>query len=167
MPRYGHLHLLPPQERDEMAGAKRRIRVVLADGHPAVRRSLRLLLDREDELEVVGDAGDLATTVRYVDEHRPDILVLDHQMHDGSSNETISFLRTRVPKTAIVLLTMETSAAFAWHAIDAGAIGFVLKDRADSDLPAALRAATRGDEFVSPPVAATLKAMRDAPGKRP
>lgn len=136
------------------------IKVVLADDHAAVRRSLRLLLDGEDGVEVIAEAADLSTVIRHVHGHLPHVLVLDLEMPNGFSIETISRLREQVPDTEIVVMTMETSAVFAQQAIDAGAVGFVLKDKADGELPTAVRAAARGDEYISPQVAAGLDALR-------
>lgn len=136
------------------------IRVVLADDHALVRRSLRLLLDCEEDVDVVGEAENLANVVRHVHGHVPHVLVLDLQMPGGSSIEAIRRLREQVPDTEIVVLTMEHSPAFAQRAIDAGAVGFVLKDRADIELPEAVRRAARGEEYVSPQVAAGLEALR-------
>lgn len=140
--------------------AEARIRIVLADDHALVRRSLRLLLDGEDDLDVVGEAETIGSVVRNVHGHAPHVLVLDLQMPGGSSIEAIRRLREHVPRTEIVVLTMERSPAFAQRAIDAGAVAFVLKDRADLELPEAVRRASRGEEFVSPHVAAALDALR-------
>lgn len=125
-----------------------------------VRRSLRLLLDGEDGLDVVAEAGELSHVLGHVHGHAPHVLVLDLQMSGGSSIETIRQLRTQVPRTEIVVLTMDRSPAFAQRAIGAGAVGFVVKDRADTELPLAVRRASRGEEFVSPQVAASLDALR-------
>jgi two-component system response regulator NreC len=136
--------------------------VVLADDHALVRRNLRLLLDGEDGLDVVAEAIDISSVTRHVYGHSPHVLVLDLQMPGGSSIETIRRLRERVPQTEIVVLTMERSPAFAQRAIEAGAIGFVLKDRADAELPIAVRNAAQGKEYVSSHVAAALDALRRA-----
>jgi two-component system response regulator NreC len=138
------------------------IQVVLADDHAVMRRNLRLLLDGEDDCRVVAEAADLSTVTRQVHEHVPHALVLDLQMPDGKSIETMRHLREQVPETEIVVLTMEASPLFAQQALDAGAVGFVLKDRADSELPEAIRRAARGDEYISPRVAAGLDALRRA-----
>jgi two-component system response regulator NreC len=156
-----HLHLAGPRERRPPRPATP-IQVVLADDHSMVRRSLRLLLDREEDVEVIAEAADLAAVIRHVHGHVPHVLVLDLQMPNGSSLETIHRLRDQVPDTEIVVLTMEASPLFAQQALDAGAIGFVLKDRSDSELPEAVRAAVRGREFVSPKVTAGLDALRRA-----
>jgi two-component system response regulator NreC len=136
------------------------IRVVLADDHAIVRRNLRLLLDDEDDVDVVSEAETIGSVLLNVTGHGPHVLVLDLQLPGGSSIEAIRRLRQRVPATEVVVLTLERSPAFAQRAIDAGAIGFVLKDRADTELPEAVRRAARGDEFVSPHVAAGLEALR-------
>jgi two-component system response regulator NreC len=81
-------------------------------------------------------------------------------MPDGSSIEAIRRLRSQVPETEIVVLTMERSPAFAQRALDEGAIGFVVKDRADTELPEAVRRAAHGEEFVSAQVAAGLQGLR-------
>lgn len=138
------------------------IRVVLADDHALVRRSLRLLLDGEDGLDVVAEAVDISSVTRHVHGHSPNVLVLDLKMPGGSSIEAIPRLREQVPQTEIVVVTMERSPAFAHRATDAGAIGFVLKDQADAELPIAVRCAARGEEYVSSYVAVALDALRRA-----
>lgn len=136
------------------------IQVVLADDHAVMRRSLRLLLDREDGVDVIAEAADLPTVVANVRRHEPHVLVLDLSMPNGSSIETIRRLRAQVPETEIVVLTMEESPLFAAQAIEAGAVGFVLKDRADTELAVAVRHAAAGDEYASPRVAVGLDALR-------
>ena len=157
-----HLHLATANPGAYAARADAPIRVVLADDHALVRRNLRMLLDGEDGVDVVAEAGDITTVVRHVHGHAPHVLVLDLQMPGGSSIETIRRLRDLVPDTEIVVLTMEQSPAFAQRALETGAVGFVLKDRADTELPVAVRRAARGEEFVSSQVTAGLDALRRA-----
>jgi two-component system response regulator NreC len=149
-----------PAQRLDPTGVP--IRVVLADDHALVRRSLRLLLDGEDGVDVVAEAVDLSSVTRHVCDHVPNVLVLDLQMPGGSSIEAIRRLREQVPDTNIVVVTMERSPIFAQRATEAGATGFVLKDRADTELPVAVRRAARGEEYVSAHVAAALGALRRA-----
>jgi two-component system, NarL family, response regulator NreC len=143
-----------------LASAALPIRVVLADSHALMRRSLHLLLDREQEVEVVGEAGDLASVVRHVEGDRPQVLLLDLSMPGGSSVETIGQLRERAPATQIVASTMEDDPVFAQRAFAAGAIGFVMTERSDAELLQAIRAAARGEEYISPQMATRLEAMR-------
>jgi two-component system, NarL family, response regulator NreC len=139
-----------------VGSAAQPIRVVLADDHAAMRQNLRLLLDGEDGLEVIAEATDLSTVVRQVSGGRPHVLVLNLRMRGGSSIEAIRLLGAQAPDTRIVLLTMDDDPAFATHALDTGALGFVLKEMADSDLPEAIRHAADGRRYVSPRIAATL-----------
>jgi len=161
MAAHPHLAAVADGEAAE-AAAPDRISVVLADDHAVVRRNLRLLLDGEADLEVIAEAGDLSTAIRHVHGHAPQVLVLDLQMPNGSSIDAVRRLRELVPQTEIVVLTMEPSPLFAQRALEAGAIGFVLKDRADTELPEAVRRAASGDEFASSQVQAGLDALRQA-----
>ena len=135
------------------------IRVVLADDHALMRRSLRLILDDDAAIDVVAEADDLETVERQIHGRRPGVLVLDLGMPGGSGLPAISNLRRAAPETQIVVVTMEDSPGFAQRAMAAGATGFVLKDHAEEELPAAVRAASRGEEFVTPRVAARLAAL--------
>lgn len=161
MPPHLRLAQPPPAPRDA-AGAQTAVRVILADDHALIRRSLRLLLDGEHDVDVVAEAEDLRSVRGQVHGHLPQVLVLDLSMPNGSSIELIRRLRDEVPATRVVVLTMEDSPAFAQHALDAGAAAFVLKDSADTELLAAVRAAASGGEYVSPRVEASLRAMREA-----
>ncbi|HYB26197.1 MAG TPA: response regulator transcription factor [Solirubrobacteraceae bacterium] len=148
----------PAEARSSRATAP--ITVVLADDHELVRRSLRLVLRQEEDVEVIAEARDLFTALRHVNGHLPHVLVLDLQMPDGSSIELIRQLHTRAPGTRVVVVTMEDSPAYARAAIAAGAVGFVLKEQAAHDLPAAVRCAARGEEYVSARVGARLDALQ-------
>lgn len=156
-----HLHLARDPGTNGHPRAAVPITVILADDHTAVRRNLRVVLDREDGVEVIAEAADIATVMRHVPAHLPHVLVLDLHMPNGSSIGAIRRLRAEVPDTEIVVLTMEESPAFAQQALDAGALGFVIKDKADDELPAAVRRAARGEEYVSARVAAGLQALRE------
>jgi len=136
------------------------IKVVLAEDHAAMRRSLRYLLDAEDEITVMAEAFDLDAVPRRVNELSPHVLILDLRLPNGSAVETIRDLRHSAPQTRVVVLTMETSPALAKNALAAGALGYVLKEHADRDLPAAIRAAVRGEAYVTPEVALVGKALR-------
>jgi DNA-binding NarL/FixJ family response regulator len=153
-------HLAPRPDPPPQADAP--INVILADDHLMVRRNLRLLLDREDGMQVIAEAEDLSTVIRHLAAHLPQVLILDLRLSNGSSIATISGLREQVPDTQIVVLTMEESPAFAQQALNAGAVGFVLKDHSDHELPLAVRRAARGEEYVGPRLAARLDALRAA-----
>jgi two-component system, NarL family, response regulator NreC len=152
-----HLHLA--ERSDDPVVTDEPIRVVLADDHALVRRSLRMLLDGEDGVEVIAEAADIAGVTRDVLRRQPHVLVLDLNMPGGSSIEAISRLRERAPDTKIVVMTMEENPVFAQRAFAAGALGFVAKDLADGELAQAVRAAARGEEFSSPRIATRLDAL--------
>jgi two-component system, NarL family, response regulator NreC len=135
------------------------VRVVLAEDHPLMRSSLRQLLEHEQDVEVIAEADDLESVLRHVRDYRPHVLVLDLTLSGGSGSEAIGQLRDRAPATEIVVLTMEDNPVFVQRAFIAGALGFVLKDLADSELPEAIRAAARGEEYISPRVATRLDAL--------
>jgi len=124
-----------------------------------MRRSLRTLLDGERDIEVIGEANDLASVLSHVQEQQPQVLILDLGMPGGSSIEAISQLRERLPETQIVASTMEDNPAFAKRALAAGALGFVLKERADEEVLHAVRAVVRGEEYISPQIAPRLDAV--------
>ena len=155
-----HLRLAPNPDATAPASREQTIRVVLADDHALMRRNLRLLLDNEPGIQVIAEAEDLAAATRHVCGNPPNVLVLDLGMPGGSGMETIRQLREQVPSTEIVVLTMDDSPAFAEQAINAGALGFVLKDFADAELGPAVRSAARGEEHLSPRVAARLDTLR-------
>jgi two-component system, NarL family, response regulator NreC len=130
----------------------RATRVVLANDHPALRRSLKQVLEREADLVIVGEASDLEAAIHQVGVQRPRVLVLDLRMPCGFSAERIKRLRALSPSTAIVVTTMHEEPTFATEAHGAGAIGFVLADAADLELPEAVRRAARGVAYTSPRV---------------
>jgi len=132
---------------------------VLADDHVQMRRSLRLVLDGEEDVQVIAEADDLASVVRHVHGHRPHVLVLDLGMSGGSGMEAVRQLRERSPETQIVVVTMDESPVFAHRALAAGALGFVTKEMADEQLADAVRQAARGERYVSPRVAARLDSL--------
>lgn len=155
------LHIASAQE-SVREPASSPIRVVLADDHEHVRRSLRLLLEAEDDVTVVAEAGDLFSAVRHVDDHLPHVLLLDLQMHNGGSIDLIRRLHAQAPMTRVVVVSMEDNPAFARHALAAGAFGYVLKDDAAQELGTAVRCAARGARYVSPLMAARLRGLSDA-----
>jgi two-component system, NarL family, response regulator NreC len=139
------------------------VKIVLADDHAVVRSGLRMLLDSEDGLEVVAEAGGVESARRYVRGHHPHVLVLDLNMPGGSSLDAIPLIREESPETQIVVLTMQQEPAFARHALGAGAIGYVLKEAADEELVEAVRRAALGESYLNPRLGARL-ASEPPPG---
>ena len=148
------LHAMAANAEESPAASA--IRVLLAENHALLNSGLRLLLDAEEGIEVVGEANDLEAVVRHIYGKRPDVLVFDLGMIAGSAHEAIRGLRARAPESQLVVLTMDDNPLVAHHILACGALAVVLKDRADEELACAVRAAARGAEYVSPAVASRL-----------
>jgi two-component system response regulator NreC len=146
------------QPRGEDGGSSEAIRVVIADDHAVVRRGLRQVLDAEDDIDIVAEASDLAGARRYVHGHHPDVLVLDLNLPEGLSLNAIPGIRAEFPDTQIVVLTMQNEPAYARQALSSGALGYVLKEAAESELVEAVRRAARGDTYLNPRLGARVAA---------
>jgi DNA-binding NarL/FixJ family response regulator len=133
------------------------IHVVLADPLGFMRRSLRSVLDSEQGTKVVAEAADLAATLEAIEQEQPDVLLIDLHMSGGPPSEMIHLLHERAPRLGIVALSTHKLPTLARHALDAGARAFVLKQFADRELVAAVRAAAQGDVFVSPEIAELVR----------
>jgi DNA-binding NarL/FixJ family response regulator len=150
----GHLHPVDARDYGD-AGGDQRIRVLLAERHPPMRRALKRLLEQDEDMEVVGEADDFASAVTQVRARRPQVLVLDVRMSGAHALDSIRELRAHRPHTELVLITMESSPTFASQALECGARGLVLKDVAEAELAEAVRQAARGLEYRSPRVKKT------------
>ncbi|HST42743.1 MAG TPA: response regulator transcription factor [Conexibacter sp.] len=134
------------------------IRVVLADDHRVVRAGLRLVLDAEDDIAVVGEAGDVEAAIRAVRVHHPHVLVLDLNMPGEPSLEAIPRIVSDLPETAVVVLRMQQDPAFAREALRAGARAYVLKEAAGDELVQAVRLARDGRTYLNPELGAKMAA---------
>jgi len=141
--------------------------VVIADDHTVVRQGLRMLIDADEALQVVAEAGTLADTERLTRAHRPTVLVLDLNLHGESGLEAIPRLRESCPETAIVVLTMQEDPGFARQALQTGALGFVLKEAADEELLQAIHLAAAGENYLNPRLGARLAAAPAEPAGPP
>src|ERR671919_2824552 len=138
------------------------ITVVLADDHAVVRSALRRLLEDEADLEVVAEAGDAEAAIRYTNGHRPSVLILDINMPGGSGLTAIPEIRRQSPETQIVMLTMQYETLAARHALQAGVLGYILKEAASEELVKAVRLASEGKTYLQPELGARLAAEPEA-----
>jgi len=138
------------------AGAEEKVTVALVDDHAVVRGALKALLDGQEDIEVVGEAGDIASGRALVAERQPQVLVLDVNLPDGLAVDALPQLMEESPGTAVVLLTMERDLSLARQALEAGAKGYLFKDSAHLELIEAVRAAAAGERHLAPAVAAGL-----------
>jgi len=141
--------------------------VVIADDHTVVRQGLRMLIDADEALQVVAEAGTLADAERLTRAHRPSVLVLDLNLHGESGLDAIPRLRETCPDTAIVVLTMQDDPGFARQALQSGALGFVLKEAADEELLQAIHLAAGGENYLNPRLGARLAAQPAQPSTPP
>jgi two-component system response regulator NreC len=139
-----------------MAVATQDITIVVADDHAVVRGGLRRLLDAEDGLRVVAEAGDVAATLQAVADERPSILLLDLHMPGGGSLSALPALREASPASAILVLTMQDDPGYAREAMLRGARGYVLKEADEAELIHAIRTVAGGATYLQPELGARL-----------
>ena len=141
------------------------IKVVLVDDHPVVRAGLRALIDGQDDLSVVGEAGDVVGAERVVVAERPEVVLMDLNLGDGPGGAEATARLTALPEPpgVLVLTTYDTEADIL-RALDAGAKGYLLKDAPPEELWAGIRFTARGETVLAPSVAATLVRRAAAPG---
>lgn len=124
------------------------IRVLIADDHTILRAGLRMLLDAQSDIQVVGEAGDGLEVSRKARELRPDVVLMDLSMPGPHSGEVIRQVLRACPKTRVLILTMHDDSAYLASAMSAGAAGYVVKKVAGSELHSAIRAVQSGRTFV-------------------
>ncbi len=141
------------------------IRVLLADDHGLVRDGLTRLLASVSDIEVVAAAADGPEAVRLAEEHRPDVISMDLRMPGMDGSEATRRLLQADPATQVVILTSFSERDEILSALDAGAIGYLLKDAEPDELIRGIRAAAQGDSPLAPKAARTLIGSRSsAPG---
>jgi DNA-binding NarL/FixJ family response regulator len=133
------------------------IRILLADDHTVMRSGLRLLLERQPNLQVVAEAADGRQAVDLALSEKPDVVVMDIAMPHLNGVEAARQIVNRAPQTAVVILSMHSDESYVIRSLKAGARAYLLKDSAESDLILAIHAITEGKSFFSPLVRRILK----------
>jgi two-component system response regulator DevR len=141
------------------------LRIVLVDDHEVVREGLRALLDAEEGIEVVGEAGNVADAVRRVGYESPDVVVLDVRLPDGSGIEACREIRARWPEVRVLMLTSFADDEALFSSIMAGASGYVLKQIKGSDLVSSVQRVGRGESLLDPEM--TERVFRRIRGEEP
>jgi two-component system, NarL family, response regulator NreC len=132
------------------------VRIIIADDHTILRKGLRLLLERERDFTVVGEAGDGREAVTLAESLKPDIAILDIAMPSLNGIEAAARIDADNGRTAVLILSMHSDEGYVLRALKAGARGYLLKDSAESDLVNAVRALSAGKAFFSPAVSRVL-----------
>jgi two-component system, NarL family, response regulator NreC len=132
------------------------VRIVLADDHTVMRNGLRLLLERQPHLQVVGEAADGRQAVALSEQAHPDVVIMDIAMPNLNGIEAARQIVSHSPRTAIAILSMHSDESYVIRALKAGARAYLLKDSAEADLLAAVRALTEGKSFFSPAISKIL-----------
>jgi two-component system response regulator NreC len=138
------------------------IRAVIVDDHAVVRSGITLLLDREDDIEVIGEAGSAKEAVFEVRAKKPDVLLLDVVMPGESGIEALPSLIKESPETKVLVLSMQDDPSYVREAFSAGASGYVLKEAADEEVVAAVREIAGGGSYVHPALGARMVAAEAA-----
>jgi two-component system response regulator NreC len=134
----------------------KKLRILLADDHILMRSGLRALLDRQPNLEVVGESENGRETVALAASLKPDVVVMDVGMPILNGIEATQTIVTQNPTIAVVILSMHADESYVMRALKAGARGYLLKDSAAADLIGAIQAISQGKSFFSPKVSRIL-----------
>lgn len=130
-----------------------KVKVLIADDHAIVREGVRMILDKEQDIDVVGEAGHGEQALEMAAKLRPHVVVMDISMPGMGGIEATQRLRAQYPHIHVLVLTMHEDESYVFQLLRAGASGYVLKRAAAQDLVQAVRAAAKGEAFLYPSVA--------------
>jgi DNA-binding NarL/FixJ family response regulator len=136
------------------------IRVLIVEDHLVVAEGLAALINHQDDMEVVGESGSVAETYTAASELRPDVVLLDFRLPDGTGAEAAAAIRQVRPEAKLIFLTREDTDATRFAAVQSGASAFIHKSKAASEVVAAIRDVARGRMLITPRTIATLIAKR-------
>ncbi len=142
------------------------IRVLIVDDHAVVRAGLAMLVNAEDDLEAVGEAGSARDAIFEARSTNPDVVLMDVVMPDESGIDVVPKILQERPETKVLVLSMQDDPRYVREAFEAGASGYVLKEAADAELVAAIRDVAAGGQYVHPELGARLVAAETAERRR-
>lgn len=128
------------------------IKILLADDHALVRQGLRFILEAQNDMEIVGQAGNGNEAVEMAEKLKPDVVIMDVAMPGLNGVEATRRLSGSLPRTRVLALSMHKDSVYVREILRAGARGYLLKDSGDADLVAAVRAVAKGEGYISPAV---------------
>jgi len=127
-----------------------RYRILLADDHTLIRRGIRNLISNNPALKVIGEVGDGEELLIFLQTNQPDLLILDISMPKLTGIEAVSRVRKLYPKIKILMLTMHKNKQYFYHAMSAGADGYLMKEDSDEELLLAVKRIQQGKSYISP-----------------
>ena len=133
-----------------------KIRVLVADDHGIVRKGLRFVLERQEDLEVIGEASDGREALRICEESGPNVVVMDIAMPQLNGLDAAAQIVRQMPEIKVIILSMHADEDYLVRALNAGVKAYLLKDSAELDLVRAVRAVSQGNSFFSPAIAQLL-----------
>src|SRR5919198_2608182 len=137
-------------------GSDDRLRVLIVDDHALFRRGLQMVLRQEEDIDVVGEAGDGHEAVQKAQELMPDVVLMDVRMPGQSGIQATREIRDLLPHARVVMLTVSDEEADLYEAIKAGASGYLLKEIPTDEVPEAIRSVVAGQSRISPAMASKL-----------
>jgi two-component system nitrate/nitrite response regulator NarL len=150
-----------------VSNTKQKIKILVADDHPVVRKGLQMCLARQERLKIMGEAADGDEAVLKTKELRPDVLLLDISMPKMNGLAVTEMLRKEVPETKILILSVHNNKEYILRVIQAGAHGYVSKEASPEELLEALETVHSGAAFFSPEIAqAALNQLVTSGGKK-
>ena len=152
-------HPLTPED-DNPSAPPERTRVLIVEDHRVVAEGLAALINHQTDMEVVGSVGTVADCVPAANELRPDVVLLDYRLPDGTAPDAADAIRRTRPEVKVIFLTREDTDAARFAAVQAGASAFIHKSRAASDVVEAIRDVVRGKMLITPRTIATLLSKR-------
>jgi two-component system, NarL family, response regulator NreC len=129
------------------------LRIVIAEDHETVRQGLKMIVDHEEDMEVVGEAGDGRTAIELAKQLHPDIVLMDISMPELNGLRAAATLKRMMPEMKIITLTRHTDDAYMQELFQAGVSGYVLKQSSPSELTKAVRTVAAGEHYLDPAVA--------------
>ncbi|HEX4794942.1 MAG TPA: response regulator transcription factor [Humisphaera sp.] len=139
-----------------------RVRVLLVDDHPVLRRGMKAMIDEEPDMRVCGEADGMQSAIDQIRFTEPHVVIVDLSIKDGDGLELIGQIRQRWPAIKSLVLSMFDEVIYAHRALRAGAMGYIMKGRAATSVIEGIRSIVGGQIFVSDEVRASLQPGRDA-----
>jgi two-component system, NarL family, response regulator NreC len=157
--------LQAPSSQLPTPNSRTTIRLLLADDHALLRSGLRMLLDAQPDMQVVGEAADGTQALRQALALRPDVVLMDVAMTGAGGLDATRRIKQRAPDVKVLVLSMYDDDSYLRRALDAGASGYALKRAADTELLSAIRAVARDEVYLHPALTRVL--VGDLLGRQP